>query len=90
MVRQGITSSYVQAIIVGLLLVLASMGYYHTKSEIDEYYEVNPYYMGAEGIYTVRVLNLPESVILQDKEFLRFEGDLVTMIPKKKPPSQSR
>ena len=83
MVRQGITSSYVQAIIVGLLLVLASMGYYHTKSEIDEYYEVNPYYMGAEGIYTVRVLNLPESVILQDKEFLRFEGDLVTMIPKK-------
>lgn len=83
MLRYGVTSFYVAGCIICLLTALFGIGMYHTETEIEEYYQINPYYIGADGVYTVRVSSLPESVSLQGEEYLKFDGDLQTMIPSK-------
>lgn len=82
-IRPGITSPAVKFFILVMLMVLAGIGAFHTCNEIDRYNEINAYYLGAEGTYTARVMTLPERVILQGEEYLKFNGELVTMIPDK-------
>lgn len=82
-IRHGVTSLYVKSVIVILLAILGGIGAYHTRSEIDEYDRINAYYLGADGVYTARVMNLPEKVILQGEAYLKFGGELVSMIPDK-------
>lgn len=83
LVRKGSTSGRNMLAVVLIMLSLIGFGMYRTVVTIDAYETVNPYYVGAKGIYTIRVTSLPEMATVNGHTYWRIVGDIVEIVPDK-------
>jgi len=83
LVRTGATSWHSLVVVILIIISLLGFGMYRTQQTIDNYRGINPYYVGATGIYTLRVTNLPEIATVNGNSYWHLTGELVAMDPQK-------